>query len=539
MLFTLLLTLAALFCNISATLGATSSPPTLQIWGPPTAVPIGATLTLTCQVTGKPHLTLTGWRKDGVDITAGGKFSEKVSGTFQVLQVWTVSKSDEGRYECVADSEHMNQTASYTIHVQEPPQIYNFSDATIVSEGASVMLHCLSKDHLFLRWKLNGVYVDYLPRYQVFDVGERMLIENVTESDAGVYTCVAFNQRFETLKDIELVVKYAPKVVAEPQDTVMPIGFSAVLRCIGKAMPHAQVSWLKDNKSISADTRLVQENDGLLFMKLRANDSGEYRCLLKNAIGTTSSRPAILQVIALESFVQQNISTIYDHSVSLPCNDSHQWTTDNAVIDFKYDNDVNLLHNGSLQLTKTTYETEHHYYSCLLHILKAHKFQFQLKNFHITVNQPDEAPVNITVLQDVVSWSQPALTQPILRYNVTIISTVDQSVLYSTIVGDSVMALEMPDLLSGFDYYLSIETVTAVGNYPSKPLRFHYARIPPTGSYAVNDTAKATDSTKLIIVDGPAVYHGNSGNDKDTTQESGRSTPFIADNSSKETILQV
>ena len=62
-----------------------------------------------------------------MDITAGGKFSEKVSGTFQVLQVWTVSKSDEGRYECVADSEHMNQTASYTIHVQGKSQIWAFT----------------------------------------------------------------------------------------------------------------------------------------------------------------------------------------------------------------------------------------------------------------------------------------------------------------------------------------------------------------------------------------------------------------------------
>ena len=95
----------------------------------------------------------------------------------------------------------------------------------------------------------------------------------------------------------------APKVLAEPQDTVMLIGFSAVLRCIGKAMPHAQVSWLNDNKSISADTRLVQENDVLLFMKLYANDSGEYRCLLKNAIGTTSSRPAILQVIGIDTLI--------------------------------------------------------------------------------------------------------------------------------------------------------------------------------------------------------------------------------------------
>jgi len=80
-----------------------------------------------------------------------------------------------------------------------------------------------------------------------------------------------------------------PRIVERPVDQTVLEGASASLRCSASGVPRPTVSWLKNDLDLPVDVRLRVDDNGTLQMtELRRADSGVYRCVASNSLGSVS-----------------------------------------------------------------------------------------------------------------------------------------------------------------------------------------------------------------------------------------------------------
>ena len=81
----------------------------------------------------------------------------------------------------------------------------------------------------------------------------------------------------------------APSIVPPPMSVVVNETDIASLQCKVKGNPAPQVTWLKQNSSISLDKRIVQSRGGLMIRDVTSQDGGMYTCRARNILGVMIS----------------------------------------------------------------------------------------------------------------------------------------------------------------------------------------------------------------------------------------------------------
>ena len=81
----------------------------------------------------------------------------------------------------------------------------------------------------------------------------------------------------------------APSIVSPPMSVVVNETDIASLQCKVKGNPAPQVTWLKQNFSISLDKRIVQSRGGLMIRDVTSQDGGVYTCRARNILGVMIS----------------------------------------------------------------------------------------------------------------------------------------------------------------------------------------------------------------------------------------------------------
>ena len=81
----------------------------------------------------------------------------------------------------------------------------------------------------------------------------------------------------------------APSIVSPPMSVVVNETEIASLQCEGKGNPTPQITWLKQNSSISLDKRIVQSGGGLMIRDVTSQDRGVYTCRARNILGVMTS----------------------------------------------------------------------------------------------------------------------------------------------------------------------------------------------------------------------------------------------------------
>jgi hemicentin len=124
---------------------------------------------------------------------------------------------------------------------------------------------------------------------------ENMLtINDLDESDSGVFECYLMNDLGEATAQVQLYVQTKPRIeslkvtidnVAESdvsdEITVME-NRSITIKCNVRGYPTPSVLWFKNNKQLSAnDTTLVIDN-------IQDNDAGVYECAAQTLLGKAS-----------------------------------------------------------------------------------------------------------------------------------------------------------------------------------------------------------------------------------------------------------
>ena len=81
----------------------------------------------------------------------------------------------------------------------------------------------------------------------------------------------------------------APSIVSPPMSMVVNETGIASLQCQVKGNPTPQVTWLKENSSLSFDKQSLQSRGGLMIRDVTSQDEGEYTCEARNILGVVTS----------------------------------------------------------------------------------------------------------------------------------------------------------------------------------------------------------------------------------------------------------
>ncbi|XP_077678968.1 myopalladin [Eretmochelys imbricata] len=297
----------------------------------------GSPITFTCKIVGIP-IPKVYWFKDGKQISKKNehcKMKREGDGTCS-LHIEATTNDDDGNYTIMAANPQGRISCSGHLMVQtvpmrgrltttqshrarsrvqegdkEPlqerffrPYFLQAPGDMVAHEGRLCRLDCKvsglpTPD---LMWLLNGkpVLPDSTHKMLVRETGvHSLLIDPLTQNDAGTYTCIATNKTGQNSFSLELSVvakevKRAPAFLEKLQNCGVPEGHPVRLegRVIG--MPPPIFYWKKDNETIPANRERMsmhQDTTGyvcLLIQPAKKIDAGWYTLSAKNEAGIVS-----------------------------------------------------------------------------------------------------------------------------------------------------------------------------------------------------------------------------------------------------------
>ncbi|KAK3749889.1 hypothetical protein QZH41_008268, partial [Actinostola sp. cb2023] len=301
------------------------------------------TVTLTCEVEGKPKPTVT-WLKNGVEV---GSSDSRITKTHPwsygrsvaTLTINNANRSDEGVYTCHASNGiGANATSSSSIAnliVNYPAKIFISPKNATKKEEESVTFECSleGKPLSEVTWWHGNTKIDIsVSRYSISGpplVGNSkasLTITNVVRDDEGFYRCKAQNDLGTVESDSAyLTVNFAPTITTHPPNRTTTEWQTVSLVCIVSGDPIPTVGWWKDGQllNISAEPRLTQEaiTNNLTITNITRNDEGFYYCNATNNITSTSSNSAYVEVNYPAKFFisPQNDTQVEGQNVTLEC----------------------------------------------------------------------------------------------------------------------------------------------------------------------------------------------------------------------------
>ena len=90
-------------------------------------------------------------------------------------------------------------------------------------------------------------------------------------------------------------------------------GSSVTFSSDANGVPEPTFSWSKDGSAVTADNRirLSADNKELSLSNVNGTDSGEYRCVAANSVGTINSNAATLTVYGKKTFTHFFLTSNY------------------------------------------------------------------------------------------------------------------------------------------------------------------------------------------------------------------------------------
>ncbi|CAL8352363.1 unnamed protein product [Merluccius merluccius] len=272
----------------------------------PAAVRLGDSQVLPCDV--NPDLApFTRWEKDRQSLELGSRLVRLPSGA---LLISNASESDAGQYRCLvenvgqtkASEEAQLQLTPETAEERKPEFLVLPTAVTKVVDSSVLLLPCAATGFPTpsVRWMLNDKVLDESGGRREVVAGGSLQISNLTEDDAGLYTCVAYNgiENSTIEAQTQLTVQVPPQFVKRPANIYAHQSMDIVFKCEVTGSPAPTVKWVKNGDAVipSDYFKIIREHN-LQVLGLVKSDEGFYQCLAENDSGNIQ---ASAQLIILE-----------------------------------------------------------------------------------------------------------------------------------------------------------------------------------------------------------------------------------------------
>ncbi|KAM9847494.1 myopalladin [Aulostomus maculatus] len=297
----------------------------------------GVPVTFSCKIVGIP-VPKVYWFKDGKQILRKNVHYKKIregDGTC-TLHIQSTTSDDDGNYTIMAANPQGRISCSGHLIVQTGPPRSRLTPISshrvrariqevegeqtherffrphflqapgdmLAHEGRLCRLDCKVSGlpNPELMWLVNGrpIYPDLYHKMLVRENGiHSLVIDPLTQKDAGTYTCIASNKAGQSsfsldLKVVEREMKHPPHFVEKLQNMGIPEGSPVRLECRVVGMPPPAIFWKKDNDTIPrTKSRISVQQDAtgyvcLLIEPTTKDDAGWYTVSAKNEAGVIS-----------------------------------------------------------------------------------------------------------------------------------------------------------------------------------------------------------------------------------------------------------
>ncbi|KAM9321459.1 contactin-5 [Gastrophryne carolinensis] len=305
----------------------------------------GTTVRMECFALGNPVPTIS-WRK----VTGYIPSKARLRKSQAVLEIPSVQLEDAGTYECKAENSRGKNAFRGQLQVYTQPQWMEKINDTQLDSGDQLRWECKAsgKPRPIYRWLKNGLPL--LPQNRVEMINGLLMIHNVSQSDAGMYQCLAENIYGIVYGSAELkVLASAPSFELNQQQKTIIItkGKEVIMECKPQASPKPTISWMKGDRAVRQNKRIAVLPDGSLrILNASKSDEGKYTCRGENIFGSAEiiATLSVTEPTKIELTPKRTELTVGE-SVVLSCKAIHDplldvsflWTLNEQPVEFDKD----------------------------------------------------------------------------------------------------------------------------------------------------------------------------------------------------------
>ncbi|XP_033761247.1 hemicentin-1-like [Pecten maximus] len=289
---------------------------------------IGEPATIYCPASGTPAPKIR-WFKNGSPIILSEDRQDiRVTAGGRELYILAAEVDDAGSYTCVATNEAGEAEETFNLEVYVPPQIdHTFDEITKVIRGRTTVLNCPANGIPLpnIEWQKNGRVMIFTDRVVVLDGGRQLKITNSTDSDRGLYRCIATNRAGRDAADMELVVLVPPDI--DESNTVytprVVVNRTVLLECAVSGVPTPTVQWFLNDRPIRQTNRirLLASNKQLQIERAQTSDSNTYTCQATNEAGQLRKNFQLMILVPplLNKSVNTNFTVKENGNIVIQC----------------------------------------------------------------------------------------------------------------------------------------------------------------------------------------------------------------------------
>ncbi|XP_054857961.1 basement membrane-specific heparan sulfate proteoglycan core protein isoform X3 [Eublepharis macularius] len=285
-------------CVASNRFGIAHSVVNLMVQGPPTVsvVPKGPiqlkvdkSISLDCQGAGEPR-PLVRWSKLGVRQKLENQKQEPVESR-SVLKISFAKLEDAGTYVCLAQNALGMAEAQVDVSVESvhgkpgAPEVSVSPTLTVVA-GQTARLHCSATGDPVPTIQWSKLRAPLPWQHQVVN-DTVLIIPRVAQQDSGQYICNASNAAGFTEAFVVLDVESPPYATSLPDVASVRAGEVVQLQCLAHGTPPLRYEWSKVDGSLPGHA--VVREAVLHISPATPQDSGTYRCLVSNRVGSAEA----------------------------------------------------------------------------------------------------------------------------------------------------------------------------------------------------------------------------------------------------------
>ncbi|KAJ6664142.1 hypothetical protein lerEdw1_008357 [Lerista edwardsae] len=173
--------------------------------------------------------------------------------------------------------------------------------------GQSAVLPCVASGVPIpvIRWTRNEEeLVTEGTQKMMLLAGGTLKIKDITEDDAGTYTCIADNGNETAEAQADLTVQASPEFLKQPSNIYAHESMDIVFECDVTGKPTPTVKWVKNGDVvIPSDYFKIVKEHNLQVLGLVKSDEGFYQCIAENDVGNVQAGAQLI---------------ILDHDVAIP-----------------------------------------------------------------------------------------------------------------------------------------------------------------------------------------------------------------------------
>ncbi|KAG7482809.1 neogenin isoform X9 [Solea senegalensis] len=266
----------------------------------PSTVRPGDSQVMACEVN-SDLVPFTRWEKDRQSLELSSRLTQLPSGA---LVIRNASEADAGLYRCLVENVGSSKSSDEA-QLQIVPEtgedrkleflVQPVSVTKVV--GTSVLLPCVVTGFPVpqVRWMLGDKLLQESEGHVEVMGGGSLQISNITEKNAGVYTCIADNSNATIEAQAQLTVQVAPQFVRRPANIYAHESMDIVFECEVSGSPAPTVKWVKNGDAvIPSDYFKIVKEHNLQVLGLVKSDEGFYQCLAENDAGNIQSSAQLI-----------------------------------------------------------------------------------------------------------------------------------------------------------------------------------------------------------------------------------------------------